>query len=160
MTLLTNKRIRVLTCIECGEEHLTRKCPELTTIRSCINCKMSFTEDAGYSSYTITHTDIFCSLKLNPAFEGGKELPYDLPEKVREWKPGLFATDCHAYINGSALGHVVIADGDRTDEQANLAVLHRVDAVRKAYKKFGVDIAHGVALDFISNDVINHEGEQ
>lgn len=53
--------------------------------RSCLGCKFLYTQEEGYSNYTVTDYTICCALEKNPELLARSEKPCD-------WNQGQFAS--------------------------------------------------------------------
>jgi hypothetical protein len=79
--------------------------------KSCLGCKFLYSQDLGYSNYTVTDTEICCALHLNSNLPA--EEPYDWKREDDNW-PKTKDSRCDRYAVGEMI-HLDV-DGDVTVE--------------------------------------------
>jgi hypothetical protein len=79
--------------------------------KSCVGCKFLYTQDHGYSNYTVEETDLRCALNRNPNLPA--DVPWDWKQEDDNW-PATKDSRCDRYAPGARI-HLDV-DGDETVE--------------------------------------------
>lgn len=77
---------------------------------SCLGCVFLYTQDEGYSSYTITDTLVFCAQRANPNIIDGASAPYDWIEQGFDQWPATMRSRCSLYANVGESVHFDVDD--------------------------------------------------
>lgn len=78
--------------------------PEIV-VRSCAQCRWCYTQDEGYSSYTVEGTRVYCLKNQHPSGPEGFDQWYGEDARM------LYATECKFFTEGES----VSADVDRDE---------------------------------------------
>lgn len=81
--------------------------------KSCVGCKFLYTQDHGYSNYTVEETSVHCALNRNPNLSEEELRPWDWNQGDDNW-PATKDSRCERYATGDQIHFDV--DGEDTLE--------------------------------------------
>ena len=79
--------------------------------RSCVGCKFLYSQDSGYSNWTVEETEILCAKKRNPNLPASEA--WDWKKDEDNW-PATKDSRCDLYAPGEMIQLDV--DGENTVE--------------------------------------------
>jgi hypothetical protein len=84
--------------------------------KSCVGCAFLYTEDQGYSNYTVEDTDVCCAADANPNLPASEPLDWNMKADADNW-PATNQSRCQRYEEGEMLRLDVEADDDEIAER-------------------------------------------
>jgi len=81
--------------------------------KSCLGCKFLFSQDLGYSNYTVEETEIRCAKNRNSNLPASE--PYDWKRGEDNW-PATQGSRCELYAPGEMV-HLDVEGEDTVDSQ-------------------------------------------
>lgn len=94
--------------------------------KSCIGCKFLYTQDHGYSNYTVEETEVCCAKNRNPNLRDAMR-PWDWNEKDDNW-PSTKDARCDLYAPGPSINLDVDGEDSISSQTEDLEQIEAIAA--------------------------------